>query len=123
MIVDIVFYDFDSDNLYVYVMLILKIIGFEGFGKKERSWNDRKMFVLWCELWVFMVNSYFVVVGLLECIDYCFFQVQYEEVLEKVVVVLDNEEKVLWFVKVVEINCFVMKCIYSVKWCSKVVQE
>ncbi|CDL43493.1 hypothetical protein [Klebsiella pneumoniae ISC21] len=42
MIADIAFHDLDSDNPHAHVMLTLKTIGPEGFGKKERSWNDRK---------------------------------------------------------------------------------
>ncbi len=51
MIADIAFHDLDSDNPHAHVMLTLKTIGPEGFGKKERSWNDRKMSVLWRESW------------------------------------------------------------------------
>ncbi|WP_250379644.1 MobA/MobL family protein, partial [Escherichia coli] len=46
MIADIAFHDLDSDNPHAHVMLTLKTIGPEGFGKKERSWNDRKMSVI-----------------------------------------------------------------------------
>ncbi|MGD2894614.1 MobA/MobL family protein, partial [Escherichia coli] len=49
MIADIALHDLDSDNPHAHVMLTLKTIGPEGFGKKERSWNDRKMSVLWRE--------------------------------------------------------------------------
>lgn len=75
MIVDIVFYDLDSNNFYVYVMLMLKLIMVEGFGKKDRSWNEKKNVILWCEVWFILINGYFEIVGIEECIDYCFIDV------------------------------------------------
>ncbi|EGG5749561.1 MobA/MobL family protein, partial [Salmonella enterica] len=51
MIADIAFHDLDSKNPHAHVMLTLKTIGPEGFGKKDRSWNDKKMVVQWRESW------------------------------------------------------------------------
>ena len=123
MIADIAFHDLDSDNPHAHVMLTLKTIGPEGFGKKERSWNDRKMSVLWRESWSAMANSYLAAAGSSERIDHRSLQAQHEEALEKAAVALDNEEKVLWLAKATETNRPAMKRIHSAKWRSKAAQE
>ncbi|EAW7881449.1 molybdopterin-guanine dinucleotide biosynthesis protein MobA [Salmonella enterica subsp. enterica serovar Newport] len=123
MIADIAFHDLDSDNPHAHVMLTLKTIGPKGFGKKERSWNDRKMSVLWRESWASMANSYLAAAGSSERIDHRSLQVQHEEALEKAAVALDNEEKALWLAKAAETNRLPMKRIHSAKWRNKAVQE
>ncbi|MGI1562265.1 MobQ family relaxase, partial [Klebsiella michiganensis] len=123
MIADIAFHDLDSDNPHAHVMLTLKTISPDGFGKKERSWNDRKMSVLWRESWASMANSYLAAAGSSERIDHRSLQAQHEEALEKAAVALDNEEKALWLAKAAETNRPAMKRIHSAKWRSKAAQE
>ncbi|EFM2449243.1 MobA/MobL family protein [Escherichia coli] len=123
MIADIAFHDLDSDNPHAHVMLTLKTIGPEGFGKKERSWNDRKMSVLWRESWASMANCYLAAAGSSERIDHRSLQAQHDEALEKAAVALDNEEKALWLAKAAETNRPAMKRIHSAKWRSKAAQE
>lgn len=123
MIADIAFHDLDSDNPHAHVMLTLKTIGPEGFCKKERSWNDRKMSVLWRESWSAMANSYLAAAGSSERIDHRSLQAQHEEALEKAAVALDNEEKALLLAKAAETNRPAMKRIHSAKWRSKAAQE
>ncbi|KKI41495.1 MobQ family relaxase [Hafnia alvei] len=123
MIADIAFHDLDSDNPHAHVMLTLKTIGPEGFGKKERSWNDRKMSVLWRESWASMANSYLAAAGSPERIDHRSLQAQHEEALEKAAAALDNEEQALWLAKAAETNRPAMKRIHSARWRSKAAQE
>lgn len=123
MIADIAFHDLDSDNPHAHVMLTLKTIGPERFGKKERSWNDRKMTVLWRESWASMANSYLAAAGSSERIDHRSLQAQHEEALENAAVALDNEEKALWLAKAAETNRPPTKRIHSAKWRSKAAQE
>ena len=123
MIADIAFHDLDSDNPHAHVMLTLKTIGPEGFGKKERSWNDRKMSVLWRESWASMANSYLAAAGSPERIDHRSLQAQHEEALEKAAAALGNEEQALWLAKAAETNRPAMKRIHSARWRSKAAQE
>ncbi|ELG3916066.1 MobA/MobL family protein [Salmonella enterica] len=123
MIADIAFHDLDSDNPHAHVMLTLKTIGSEGFGKKERGWNDRKMSVLWRESWASMANSYLEAAGSPERIDHRSLQAQNEEALSNAAIALDNEEKALWLSKAAETNRPPMKRIHSAKWRSKSAQE
>ncbi len=123
MIADIAFHDLDSDNPHAHVMLTLKTIDPEGFGKKERSWNDRKMSVIWRESWASMANSYLAAAGSPERIDHRSLQAQHEEALEKAAATLDNEEQALWLAKAAETNRPPMKRIHSAKWRNKAAQE
>lgn len=123
MIADIAFHDLDSDNPHAHVMLTLKTIGPEGFGKKERSWNDRKMSIFWRESWASMANSYLAAAGSSERIDHRSLQAQHEEALEKAAVALDNEEKALWLAKAAETSRPAMKRIHSARWRSKAAQD
>lgn len=123
MIADIAFHDLDSDNPHAHVMLTLKTVSSEGFGKKERSWNNRKMSVLWRESWASMANSYLAGAGSPERIDHRSLLAQHEEALEKAAVALDNEEKALWLAKAAETNRPAMKRIHSAKWRSKAAQQ
>lgn len=123
MIADIAFHDLDSDNPHAHIMLTLKTIDKNGFGKKERSWNDRKMSVLWRESWASMANSYLAAAGSPERIDHRSLQTQHEEALEKAAAALDNEERALWLAKAAETNRPAMKRIHSARWRSKAAQE
>lgn len=123
MIADIAFHGLDSDNPHAHVMLTLKTIGPEGFGKKERRWNDRKMSIFWRESWASMANSYLAAAGSSERIDHRSLQSQHEEALEKAAVALDNEEKALWLAKAAETNRPAMMRIHSAKWRSKAAQQ
>ncbi|HFT4620512.1 TPA: MobQ family relaxase [Klebsiella pneumoniae] len=123
MIADIAFHDLDSDNPHAHVMLTLKTIGPEGFGKKERSWNDRKMSIFWRESWASMANKYLAAAGSPERIDHRSLQAQNEEALSNAAIALDNEEKALWLAKAAETNRPAMKRIHSAKWRSKAAQE
>ncbi|HDZ9092356.1 TPA: MobA/MobL family protein [Klebsiella pneumoniae] len=123
MIADIAFHDLDSDNPHAHVMLTLKTIDKNGFGKKERSWNDKKLSIVWRESWASMANSYLAAAGSSERIDHRSLQAQHEEALEKAAVALDNEEKALWLAKAAETNRPAMKRIHIAKWRSKAAQE
>ncbi|EFI6287116.1 molybdopterin-guanine dinucleotide biosynthesis protein MobA, partial [Escherichia coli] len=123
MIADIAFHDLDSDNPHAHVMLTLKTIGPEGFGKKERSWNDRKMSIFWRESWASMANSFLAAAGSSERIDHRSLQVQNEEALSNAAIALDNEEKALWLAKAAETNRPPMKRIHCGKWRTKAAKE
>lgn len=110
MIADIAFHDLDSDNPHAHVILTLKTIIPEGFGKKERSWNDKKLSIVWRESWASMANSYLSAAGSSERIDHRSVQAQ-------------HEEKALWIAKAAETNRPPMKRIHSAKWRSKAAQE
>ncbi|NEZ61033.1 MobQ family relaxase [Adonisia turfae] len=56
MIADVAYHDFDSHNPHAHVLLTMREINADGFGKKNRSWNDRKLVSQWREQWASHIN-------------------------------------------------------------------
>lgn len=123
MIADIAFHDLDGTNPHAHVMLTLKPITADGFGKKERSWNDKKNVILWRESWSVIANRYLADVGSNERIDHRSIDTQHTEALENAAITLDVEEKALWLAKATLTSRPPMQRVHRVKWNSKSVQE
>ncbi len=51
MVACVAFHDLDSDNPHCHVMLTMREVGPEGFGKKVREWNDRQVIDEWRQGW------------------------------------------------------------------------
>ncbi|MEQ9890029.1 MobQ family relaxase [Pectobacterium aroidearum] len=123
MIADIAFHDLDGNNPHVHVMLTLKPITADGFGKKERSWNDKKNVILWRESWSVIANRYLTAAGSNERIDHRSIDTQYNEALENATITLDVEEKALWLAKATLASRPPMQRIHRAKWNSKSAQK
>ncbi|PLY35254.1 conjugal transfer protein [Pectobacterium carotovorum] len=123
MIADIAFHDLNGGNPHAHVMLTLKPISADGFGKKERSWNDKKNVILWRESWSVIANRYLAAVGSSERIDHRSIDIQYNEALENATITLDVEEKALWLAKATLTSRPPMERIHRAKWNSKIAQE
>lgn len=123
MIADIAFHDIDGNNPHAHVMLTLKPITADGFGKKERSWNDKKNVILWRESWSTLANRYLEAAGTEERIDHRSIDTQYNEALENAAITLDVEEKALWLAKATLTSRPPMQRVHRAKWNSKSVQK
>ncbi|MBN3192662.1 MobA/MobL family protein [Pectobacterium brasiliense] len=123
MIADIAFHDLDGQNPHAHVMLTLKPITADGFGKKERSWNDKKNVILWREAWSVIANRYLEASGVSERIDHRSIEAQHSEALENAAITLDVEEKALWLAKATLTSRPPMQRVHRAKWNSKHVQE
>ncbi|MBS4429245.1 conjugal transfer protein [Pectobacterium punjabense] len=123
MIADIAFHDLDGQNPHAHVMLTLKPITDDGFGKKERSWNDKKNVILWRESWAVIANRYLAAAGSSERVDHRSIDTQYNEALENAAITLDVEEKALWLAKATATSRPAMQRVHRAKWNSKQVQE
>ncbi|ATA22839.1 conjugal transfer protein [Brenneria goodwinii] len=123
MIADIAFHDLNGKNPHAHVMLTLKPITADGFGKKERSWNDKKNVILWRESWSAIANRYLTDAGSNERIDHRSIDVQHSEALENAAITLDTEEKALWLAKATATSRPPMQRVHRAKWNSKSVQE
>ncbi|MEQ9883430.1 MobQ family relaxase [Pectobacterium brasiliense] len=123
MIADIAFHDLDGQNPHAHVMLTLKSITTDGFGKKERSWNDKKNVILWRELWSVIANRYLAVAGSSERIDHRSIEAQHTEALENAAITLDVEEKALWISKAALTSRPAMQRIPRAKWNSQTAQQ
>ncbi|WP_409306803.1 MobQ family relaxase [Pectobacterium sp. B1J-3] len=123
MIADIAFHDLNGENPHAHVMLTLKPITADGFGKKERSWNDKKNVILWRESWSVIANRYLTAAGSNERIDHRSIDTQYNEALENAAITLDVEEKALWLAKATLTSRSPMQRVHRAKWNSKSVQD
>ncbi|WP_426596331.1 MobQ family relaxase [Pectobacterium brasiliense] len=123
MIADIAFHDLDGQNPHAHVMLTLKPITVDGFGKKERSWNDKKNVILWRESWSVIANRYLAAAGSNERIDHRSIDAQHNEALENATMTLDVEEKALWLAKATATSRPPMQRVHRAKWNSKSVQK
>lgn len=123
MIADIVFHDLDGKNPHAHVMLTLKTITAAGFGKKDRSWNDKKMMLQWRESWATMSNSYLETAGREERIDHRSLRTQCADALAQAEEAFSAEEKAFWLAKATETNRPAMQRVHRAKWNNTESQE
>lgn len=123
MIADIAFHDLDSNNPHAHVMLTLKTITATGFGKKDRSWNDKKMMLQWRESWATMSNSYLETAGREERIDHRSLRTQCADALAQAEEAFSAEEKAFWLAKATETNRPAMQRVHRAKWNNTESQE
>ncbi|WP_317178485.1 MobQ family relaxase [Pectobacterium sp. HCp5_1] len=123
MIADIAFHDLNGGNPHAHVMLTLKPITTEGFGKKDRSWNDKSNVIKWRESWSVITNRYLAAAGSNERIDHRSIEIQHDEALENATITLDTEEKALWIAKAALTSRSAMQRIPRAKWNSQTAQK
>ncbi|WP_080222557.1 MobQ family relaxase [Salmonella enterica] len=123
MIADIAFHDLDGKNPHAHIMLTLKTITAAGFGKKDRSWNDKKMVVQWRESWATMSNSYLEAAGSEERIDHRSLRTQCADALAQAEEAFSTEEKAFWLAKATETNRPAMQRVHRAKWNDTESQE
>jgi hypothetical protein len=70
MIADIGYHDFDSHNPHVHIMLTMRPVNEEGFGKKERRWNKRNAVKEYRADWAEYANRALEQAGFDERIDH-----------------------------------------------------
>ena len=123
MIADIAFHDLDSNNPHAHVMLTLKTITTAGFGKKDRSWNGKKVMLQWRESWATMSNSYLEAAGSEERIDHRSLRTQCADALAQAEEAFSAEEKAFWLAKATEPNRPAMQRVHRAKWNDKESKE
>ncbi len=70
MIADIGYHDFDSHNPHAHIMLTMRSVGREGFGKKRREWNKRAAIAAHRQAWAKHANRALERAGYAERIDH-----------------------------------------------------
>jgi Ti-type conjugative transfer relaxase TraA len=56
MVADVAVHHDNPKNPHAHILMTMRSVGPEGFGKKERSWNDRAMVRRWRESWASETN-------------------------------------------------------------------
>lgn len=57
MVADVNLHHLESSNPHAHVLLSMRDIGPDGFGAKNRSWNDKALLLQWREAWAEHVNT------------------------------------------------------------------
>ena len=70
MIADIGYHDFDSHNPHAHIMLTMRSVDQEGFGKKKREWNKRPAIAAHRQAWAEHANQALERAGYAERIDH-----------------------------------------------------
>ncbi len=70
MVADLSIHDVDEKNPHAHIMLTMRPISEKGFGQKERSWNDIKVFEQWREQWAVITNKHLALSGIDKKIDH-----------------------------------------------------
>lgn len=70
MIADVTMHHLNSENPHTHIMLTTREIGSEGFGKKNRDWNDRELLKDWRKEWAEQTNLALEKAGVLERVDH-----------------------------------------------------
>ncbi len=81
MIADISFHDLDGHNPHAHVMLTLREITPQGFGNKNRSWNEHELMDEWRASWSRMSNCALERTGSVNRIDHRSLSAQREEAI------------------------------------------
>lgn len=82
MVADVAFHGGRSHNPHAHVLLTTRRIGPDGFGKKERAWNDRALMKTWREEWGAYANRELDAAGRPERIDHRTLEAQRDEAIE-----------------------------------------
>ncbi|WP_168385217.1 MobQ family relaxase [Erwinia amylovora] len=82
MIVDISFHDLDGHNPHAHVMLTLREITPQGFGNKNREWNEHDLMNEWRASWSSMSNRALERAGSANHMDHRSLTAQREEAIE-----------------------------------------
>ena len=56
MVADIAYHDLHKKNPHVHILLTLRTIDGDGFGNKQRAWNDKALLQQWREAWAQHAN-------------------------------------------------------------------
>lgn len=70
MVADLTMHHLNGENPHAHIMLTTREIGPEGFGKKNREWNDRELLKDWRKEWAEQTNQALEKAGVLERVDH-----------------------------------------------------
>ena len=83
MVADIAYHGGQGENPHAHIMLTTRSISPEGFGQKDRSWNNKALLTSWREDWAATVNRTLERRGHAERIDHRTLAAQRDEALQR----------------------------------------
>lgn len=70
MVADVAIHRDNPENPHAHILLSTRVLGEEGFGAKNRSWNDRALLMRWRESWAGLANEHLARAGRAVQIDH-----------------------------------------------------
>lgn len=116
MIADIALHDLDSQNPHAHVMLTMKDVSPEGFLRKNRSWNDRKLMDDWRKGWQISANKALKDADSKSRIDHRSLADQHKHFEIKLSKETKPERIAFYQAKLIELDRAPMKRIHRHKW-------
>lgn len=92
----------DERNHHAHVMLTTREITRDGFGQKDRTWNDKAVLQEWREQWEKHLNRSLERAGIEQRLDHRSLKEQYEEAKERAATEQDEEKKSIWEARAME---------------------
>lgn len=92
----------DERNHHAHVMLTTRAITRDGFGQKERAWNDKELLQTWREQWEQHLNRSLERAGIEQRLDHRSLKAQHEEALELAAGEVDPAMRARWEAKAAE---------------------
>lgn len=83
MVADVAYHDSAGENPHAHILLTMRRIEGEGFGKKERAWNAKDQLEAWREGWSDHANGALARAGQSERIDHRTLEEQRKNALER----------------------------------------
>ncbi|ENJ4118636.1 MobA/MobL family protein [Salmonella enterica subsp. enterica serovar Muenchen] len=116
MIADLAFHDLDGDNPHCHVMLTMREITPEGFGKKVREWNDKDNMDIWRKDWETTANRHLKAAGHKSRIDSRSLKEQHQDALRKAESAEKPKGKAKYLAMAIETDREPMKRIFRMNW-------
>ena len=83
MVADVSYHDGNSGNPHAHILLTTRKLKSDGFGAKDRSWNDKELLLRWREQWAESANRALDRAGSRERIDHRTLAEQRQEAIER----------------------------------------
>ena len=83
MVADVSYHDGNSGNPHAHILLTTRKLNSDGFGAKDRSWNDKELLLRWREQWAESANRALDRAGSRERIDHRTLAEQRQEAIER----------------------------------------
>ena len=83
MVADVAYHGTGSENPHAHILLTMRRIEGQGFGKKERAWNGKERLEGWREAWADRTNRALERAGSAERIDHRTLKEQRQEALDR----------------------------------------
>ena len=83
MVADVAYHEGHGENPHAHILLTTRKVGPDGFGAKDRTWNDRDLVKTWREQWADQTNRALAHAGRPERVDHRSLEAQHQAALDR----------------------------------------